>query len=142
MNWETWSSQIHHHSYHLTLPEHKNDNFQSNEKISINVYLLGRRPFVTIMYLNTMVKLQNTDLVTRKEPKDFFVALLSPSVIDYNISKFMSFCILAAEMQYEICWVPRIYMTNMSSLISFVLFYFINELLIIFVVMMNLSKFE
>ena len=45
-------------------------------------------------------------------------------------------------VRYEICHVLCIYMTDMKSLISIVLFHFIFNLLSIFMVMINIKKIE
>ena len=40
--------------------------------------------FTSFRYLNTMVWRKNTDSVTNEESKDFFLATLTPSVINFN----------------------------------------------------------
>ena len=49
MSWDTLTSQIHHHSSHLTLSERKNENFQSTQKIIINAHLLLRKSFLLVL---------------------------------------------------------------------------------------------
>ena len=89
MSWDTSTLQIHHHSNHWTLFQHKNENFQSTEKINVLVYFLLRRLFTSFRYLNTMVCLKKTDPVTREKSKYFF-----PS--NTLLSTFLTFWVLDA----------------------------------------------
>ena len=61
---------MNHRSNHLTLSERKNEDLQSIEKISINAYFFYACLFASFRYLNTMLLLENTDLVIREESKD------------------------------------------------------------------------
>ena len=40
--------------------------------------------FTAFRYLNTIVKFENTDSVTHEESKDFFLATLTPLMINFN----------------------------------------------------------
>ena len=53
MIWDTSTSQIHHHSNHLTLSEHKNKNFQSIEKLA---YMLINLTQVFVLVLSTLIR--------------------------------------------------------------------------------------
>ena len=79
MSSDTSTYQIYHRSNHLTLSERKNENFQSIEKISMDIY-----------FLNAMVGLENTDPITREESKYFFLTSCYYLLI-LLISKFLSF---------------------------------------------------
>ena len=99
-----------------------------------------------------MVWVENTDntLSPVKYQKSLFLSTLTQLFINFRFLSFLSsrglnlcmFDTLKTRrwMRYEILFVPRIYMTDMTSLISFVLYYFILQLFRIFVVMININK--
>ena len=51
---------MHDRSNHMTLSEHKNENFQNIEKVSIHACFRRTR----LKYLNTIMCFENTDLAT------------------------------------------------------------------------------
>ena len=117
----------------MILSEHKNENFQSTENISINAHFLHSDLFTSFRYLIAIVWLENTNPVTREESKDCFLVTLISAFLVYLRS--WGFESLRFELCNTLTW-------QIWQVWFFALFYLNIEFLIIFVVMVNISKTE
>ena len=91
-----------HKCFQMTLSKCKNQNFQSNEKISITAYFFCASFFTSFTYSNTMMLLENTLNCQLPVKKRIFFTQLHPplhlSILD--IVKFLSSCMLEAKDLY------------------------------------------
>ena len=91
-----------HKCFQMTLSKYKNQNFQSNKKISITAYFFCANFFTSFTYSNTMMLLENTfncQLPVKKR-NIFYLATPTLHLSILDIVKFLSSCMLEAKDLY------------------------------------------